>query len=99
MGAGHKNKIFWGIKDMCRTVGLVSTKADMSSLRIDGRTSGVTVKLLDEADFSCCIVDGRPCQHATAIFPALDESAVTLGCKKHGRQVLTDEAMACADQK
>jgi hypothetical protein len=77
---------------------VVVGKAELVSLCTDG-TTVACVKSLEDADFSGCIIDGRPCRHAVKIHKSLDPSAAVLECRRHPRPMTIDDALACTSQE
>ena len=56
------------------------------------------VEELNSAGFNACVVRGRPCVNAVAIYPHRDPTAITLCCKFFYRTVSVEEASGCINQ-
>lgn len=63
-----------------------------AEMTIDGGLAP-TVKALDNADFSCCVKDGHPCQNAGRL--SFYNGFYTLKCRNSPGEILTEQAMAC----
>jgi len=78
----------------------IVSKEDIKTLSARGKAVA-SVRMLQNNGFACCVNEreNRPCIYAQDVHPGLDPSAATLGCRKHRRNILIDEACACHDQQ
>lgn len=80
-----------------RKMGIPSV-AVVRSACVNGKIP-VTVKGLEDADFSGCVINGLPCQWANSIRPnGPDPSSVMLGCLHHKKYMSIEDALACTSQ-
>lgn len=89
-----------GIQENC--VDELPSVAVVKSASVSGKMP-VTVKVLENSDFSGCIVTGddgkRPCQGANAIcLNGPDLTSAMLGCRCHKKWMSIEDALACTNQ-